>query len=281
MARALPALLLLLFFLAPAVSGCFLWTTRGEGDALKKDNERLRQRMEQLDAHLLEEQQRLTEMIDRARSDVEKLEEMLTRATRVLARNSADFGAELESAKDKLREASGGIAELRHELEQLATLVDRSDRRIHEFALAAGLDLPVDEGAIPATADGHFDAIKGALAAGRHGEVRSLGKIFHERYPKDQRCDDVQLLIAKSHLEQKQYAKGLGALRRFTDLYPKSELTPEVLYEMAQAFLALGDCTDARVLADAIIAKHPGSPFAEKARKLKEQMDKNKSRCTS
>jgi TolA-binding protein len=279
MRRALLPVLLL--FVAPAASGCFLWTTRGEGDALKKDSERLRLRMEQLDAHLDEEQRRLTEMIDRARSDVEKLEEMLTRATQVLARNSADFGAELEAANDKLREASGGIAELRHELEQLTGQVDRTDRKVHEFALAAGLDLPVEEGKIPATVEAHFDAIREALAAGRHGEVRSLGKIFHERYPKDQRCDDVQLLIAKSHLEQKQYAKGLGALRRFTDLYPKSDLTPEVLYEMAQAFMALGDCTDAKVLADAIIARHAKSPFAEKARKLKEQMDRNKSRCSS
>jgi len=273
--------LALLASLAPVVSGCFLWTTRGEGDSLKKDNERLRQRVEQLDTHLAEEQQRLTEMIDRARGDVEKLDEMLTRATQVLARNSADFGAELESANDKLREASGGIAELRHELEQLTGQVDRTDRKVHEFALAAGLDLPIDEGKIPDTTEAHFDAVKEALAAGRHGEVRSLGKIFLERYPKDQRCDDVQLLIAKSHLEQKQSAKGLGALRRFTDLYPKSELTPEVLYEMAKAFLALGDCTDAKVLTDAIVSRHAKSPFAEKARKLKEQMEKNKSRCTS
>jgi TolA-binding protein len=271
----------LLLTIAPAVSGCFLWTTRGEGDTLRNENERLRQRVEQLDTHLAEEQQRLTEMIDRARADVEQLEEMLTRATQLLARNSADFGAELESANDRLRETSGGIAELRHDLEQLAAKVDLSDRRVHEFALAAGLDLPVDEGKIPATAEEHFDSVKAALAAGRHGEVRSLGKIFLERYPKDQRCDDIQLLMAKSHLEQKQYAKALGALRRFTDLYPNSDLTPEALYEMAQAFLALGDCTDARVLADAVIARHAKSPFAEKARKLKEQMDRNKSRCSS
>jgi TolA-binding protein len=271
----------LLLTMAPAVSGCFLWTTRGEGDALTKENDRLRQRVDRLDSQLAEEQQRLTEMIDRARSDVEKLDEMLTRATQVLARNSADFGAELESAKDRLREASGGIAELRHDLDELAAKVDLSDHRVHEFALAAGLDLPVEEGKIPATADAHFDAIKESLATGRHGEVRSLGKIFLERYPKDQHCDDVQLFIAKSHLEQKQYAKALGALRRFTDLYPKSALTPEVLYEMARAFLALGDCTDARVLVDAVIARHAKSPFAEKARKLKEQMDRNKSRCSS
>jgi TolA-binding protein len=266
---------------ALACPGCFLWTTKGQGDALRSDVETLEQRVEKLDGELDEDRERLTEMIDRARADMEELEATLTRATRVLARNSADFGAEMETAKDKLRVIDGALAEMRYEVEQIGRRVDESGRKINEFALAAGLDLPVDESKIPAKAKDHYAAIADSFAAGRYGEVRSLARVFLQRYPKDSNADDVQLLVARSYLSQKRWAKALGALRRFTDLFPKSELTPEVLYEMASAFFELGDCTDARILVEAIVQRHKKSPFAEKAKKLGERMIRNKARCTS
>ena len=266
---------------ALAQGGCFLWTSREQGQTLERDVQHLSDRVDMLDDQLDEERERLDEMIGRARAEVEKLEATLKRATRVLARNSADFGAEMESAKARLREVDGALAELRHELELLDGRVDESSRKLREFALAAGLDLPVDEDQVPDKPGEHFDAIKAARAAGRAGEVRALGKVFLDRYEDGARADDVQLLIAHSYLDQKRYAKALGALRRFADLYPKSEHTPEVLYEMANAFFALGDCTDARILVDAITSRHAKSPFAEKARKLGERMRTEKSKCTS
>ena len=76
-------------------------------------------------------------------------------------------------------------------------------------------------------------------------------------------------------------AKTLGALRRFVDLYSRSPLMPEALYEMANAFFKLGSCTDARILVDTISSRYAKSPFAAKAASLKEQMDTQKGKCTS
>jgi TolA-binding protein len=266
---------------ALATQGCFLWTSKGQGDALREDVDDLEARVEKLGGELEQDRQRLTEMIDHARAEMEELNSTLTRATRVLARNSADFGAEMESAKDRLRELDGALAEIRHQVEEIGIRVDDSGQKLNEFALAAGLDLPVDEAKIPADVGAHFKVIEQSLADERYGEVRSMGKVFHDRYPKDDRADDVQLMIAKSYLEQKRWAKALGALRRFTDLYPKSELSAEVLYEMAGAFYQLGDCTDARILVDAVVQRHKNSPFATKAAALKDEMARNKARCTS
>jgi len=262
-------------------SGCFLWTTKGQGDTMRSDVDALEEKVDKLGTELEEDRARLTEMIDRARAEMDELNTTLTRATRVLARNSADFGAEMESAKDKLREVDGFMAEIQHEIEQLGRQVDETGKKVNEFALAAGLDLPVDESRVPEDPGAHFAEIEKSFADGRYGEVRAFGKIFLDRHPKDKNADAVQLLIAKSYLEQQRWAKALGALRRFTDLYPKSELTPEVLYEMANAFYQLGDCTDARILIEALGQRHGGSPFAAKGEKLKLEMGKNKARCTS
>jgi len=271
---------LLLLAIAVAASGC-LWVTKDEGEALKGEVRHLADRVDMLDSQLEEEQQRLTEMIDRAREDVVQLEDTLTRATRVLARNSADFGAEMESAKDRLREVDGALAEIRHSLEEIGGKLDESEKRVDEFALAAGLDLPVDESGVPSKPGEHLEMIEDSLAAGRYGEVRSLAKLFLERHPDHAGADDAQMLLARSYLEQNRWAKALGELRRFTDKYPKSDLTPEVLYEMARAFFSLGDCTDARILIEAIGKRHAKSPFAVKAKELGELMKAQKGRCTS
>lgn len=266
---------------ALVTSSCFWVTTKEEGETLRKDVQHLADRIDQIESQLEGEQANLKEMIERARADMEKLDETLTRATRVLARNSADFGAEMESLKDKMREMDGALAEIRHEMEESGKRMDETNKKLRDYALAAGVDLPVDETTIPSKPEDHFQMIKQSFADERYGEVRSIAKIFLERYPDRKEADDVQLLIAKSYIEQKRWAKALGALRYFTDKYPKSELTPEVLYEMANAFFSLGDCTDARILVDAITTKHDKSPFAEKAKALSEQMKKYKSRCTS
>jgi TolA-binding protein len=278
----MPALPLLVALAAAAASGCgAIWTTRQAGEELKLRTQHLEDRLAQIEGDSEAERARLTEMIETARAQIAELEETLSKATRVLARNSADFGAEMETVKDDLRASEGGIAEVKHDLEALAAQVEEANRKVVDFALAAGLDLPVDASKVPGNAKEHLEMIRASYGAERYGEARELAKLFLQRYPKDDSADDVQLLVARSFVAQKRWAKALGALRQFTDVYPKSELTPEVLYEMASAFFQLGDCTDARVLLDTIAAKHKESPFAAKASTLLQDINKQKARCTS
>ncbi|MDD5309128.1 MAG: tetratricopeptide repeat protein [Deltaproteobacteria bacterium] len=277
------AVLLPSLALAPSLlcASCFLWTTKDDGTALRRDVDQLREREARMETEAKADRAKLTEMIDRARADLVSMEDTLTKATRVLARNSADFGAEMETIKDRQNEIDGALAEMRHGIEELGKTLVETQSKVNDFALAAGLDLPVDAAKVPAKPEDHLAAIKDALANGRYGEVRSLAKIFLDRYPTSTDADDVQLLTAKSYLEQKRWAKALGVLRQFTEKYPKSELAPEVLFEMTRAFFELGDCTDARVLVEALGARHAKSPFAARAKELETSMLKEKSRCTS
>jgi TolA-binding protein len=279
--RLKPYLSAALIVLGFAAASCSLVTTKEEGLALKRKLTDLEDRMYKIESELEQEQARLTEMTERARTDVEKLEDTLTRATRILARNSADFGSEMDTLKGKLRQVDGSLAEIEHELLQSAKRTEAVEQKVVGFALAAGLDLPVDESKVPAKATDHFKMIQDSLADGRYGEARSLGKLFHRRHRKDSRGDDVELLIAKSYLMQKRWAKALGVLRQFSEKYKKSKLTAEVLYEMARSFFALGSCTDARILIEAVTVRYKKSPFAGKANLLSQEIKKHKSRCSS
>jgi TolA-binding protein len=261
--------------------GCFWFTPKSEGEALRKEVDYLNDRVQTLENETAEKQAHLTEMISRARAEVDKLEKTLNKATRILSRNSADFGADMEMVKDKLRAVDGILAEMRHDVEESSKQVALANKKVHDFALAAGIDLPIDASTVPDDPARHLDAIRSSFDAGRYGETRALGSLFLERHPNHKSADVAQLYIAKSYLEQKRWAKALGALRTFTDKYPDSVNTPEALYEMARSFYSLGDCTDARILIDALTTRHKHSDFAEKGRQLRDIMKKNRAHCTS
>ncbi len=273
--------ILAVFIIASMAAGCTLFTSKNEGRQMKRKIADLEERLVKMETSIEREQEYLAEMIDRARTEVDRLEETLNRATRILARNSADYGAEIDTMKSKLRDTDGSFAELRHDVSETNKTLEAMDRRINNFAIAAGLDMPVDESKVPRREGDHFRMIKESYRAGRWGEVRSLSKLFVVRYPTNQNADDVHLIGAKSYLEQKRWAKALGELREFTEKYPSSNLTAEVLYEMARSFFSLGHCTDARILIEAVTTRHKRSPFYKKANSLSAEIKKNKSRCTS
>ena len=276
---------LILFFTVASLAliqpGCFWFTSKGDGESLKNDVSHLKDRIDRMENEQAEKQAHLTEMIDRARGEVDKLELTLTKATRILSRNSADFGADMEMVKERLREVDGTLAEMRHEVDQSKEEVALANKKVQQFALAAGLDIPVDETTVPADAASHFRLIVSAYEAGRYSEARSLSSLFLDRHPKDAMAEDAQLYIARSYLQQQRWAKALGPLKTFTDKYPTSKNTPEALYEMARAFYSLGDCTDARILIEAVTTRHANSEYAKKAKQLSDVIKRNKSRCKS
>jgi TolA-binding protein len=262
-------------------SGCFWFTSKNEGEELGREVQHLKDRISQIENEQQEKLSNLTGMIDRARGEVDKLEVTLTKATRVLARNSADFGADMESIKERLREIDGALAEMRHDMAQTVKQIEATDKKIVGVASAAGLDIPVDESTVPADADAHFKLITDSFSSGRYGEVRSLCDLYLKRYPNQKFADEAQLYIGRSYIAQKRWSKALGPLRTFTEKYPKSSRIPEALYSMAECFFNMGDCTDARILVEALTTRHKGSEYAVKARALSETMRKNRSKCTS
>ena len=262
-------------------TSCGLITTQKEGDALRRDVIDMQARLESLEKAASQNREQLMELIERARTEMENLQITLRKATAVLARNSADFGAEMETVEDRIRVLEGTLAELDHKVGETDKKMDATNRKVYGFAMAAGLDLPVDESKIPKGESAHFKEINKSYDALRYGEARSLCKIFFERYRGSKRADDVQLMVAQSYMAQKRWAKSLGALKQFTDTYPKSDLTAEVYFSTARAFFMLGDCTDARLLCEAITSKFPRSPFAKKASALVGEMNVKKARCTS
>ena len=108
--RAAPAAVALLAALCALPSaGCFWFTSASAGEQLRADVDQLRLDLDDQRANLDEERRRFDEMRQEAEAQVEQLRQILHDTTELLARNSADFGAEFQELADEVRRLRGRV----------------------------------------------------------------------------------------------------------------------------------------------------------------------------
>ncbi|TNF62795.1 MAG: hypothetical protein EP303_03495, partial [Deltaproteobacteria bacterium] len=190
----------------------------------------------QMQADIAANQQRLDSLEEDLEAKRKELEEALAEASRVLRRNSADQGLQIEQIQTRLAMMEGQIAELRMESTGASQAqAQRSlelQRRLSEVARAAGMDIPLDTGEIPKSKSAHWEALTKAYRINKHSYARALGRAYVERYP----------MIGSSYLKQGQAAAALGEFQKVLSTYRRGDAIDETLYDMAQAFLQVRSC---------------------------------------
>ena len=83
-------------------------------------------------------------------------------------------------------------------------------------------------------------------------------RTFQRRCPESQRADDAQYWIGESHYVQNDYNR---AILEFNDVlsYRRGDRVAAALLRQAQAFLAIGDKTDARLILQKLVSDHPSA----------------------
>ena len=225
----------------------------------------------QMQADISANQKRLDSLEDDLEVKRKELEEALAEASRVLRRNSADQGLQIEQIRERLAMMEGQIAELRNESSGASQAqAQRSlelQRRLSEVARAAGMDVALDSGEIPEKKSAHWEALSKSYRINKHSYTRALARAYVERYPKDDRADNAQYMIGSSYLKQGQAAAALGEFQKVVSTYRKGDAIDETLYDMAQAFLQVRSCNDAGTALKALLKNHKKSPLIPQAKK--------------
>jgi tol-pal system protein YbgF len=93
-------------------------------------------------------------------------------------------------------------------------------------------------------------------------------RAFQRKYPSSEMADDAQYWIGESYFTQKDYNR---AILEFNDVlkYRKGDRVPAALLRQAQAFIEIGDKTDARLILQKLLNDHPNS---EEARDAKDRL---------
>ena len=227
--------------------------------------------IKQMQSDIAANQKRLDNLEDDLEAKRKELEEALAEASRVLRRNSADQGLQIEEIQQRLATMEGQFAEIRMEMagasEAQAQRSLETQRRLSEVARAAGLDVPLESSEIPENKSEHWDALQKAHRINKHSYARALARAYVARYPKDDHADNAQYMIGSSYLEQGQAAAALGEFQKVISTYRTGDAIDETLYDMAQAFLKVRSCNDAGTALRALLKNHPKSPLYRQAQK--------------
>lgn len=225
----------------------------------------------QMQADITANQERLDSLEADLETKRKELEETLEEASRILRRNSADQGLQIEEIIDRLAVMEGEIAEIRMESsgvsqQQLARNAELQ-RKLSEVARAAGMDVPIESSQIPDNKKKHYEAAVKAYRIKDHSYARALLRTYIERYPNDSKADDAQYMVGSSYLRQGQPAAALGEFRKVISKYRKGDVLDKTLYDMSRAFLQVKSCNDAETALKALLKNHKRSSLVPKAKK--------------
>lgn len=261
-----------LLFVLP-LTGCFWATTKSEGEVLRKDVTSLQTRLDAKEKEL--------------ETQIQRLQGVLDEATRILKRNSADIGAEVERLSSDVRTANGLANEIKTGITDLRTAFDAyrkaTDTRLDglEQRLA---QLESGKPAANSTAEDLWRLGTTAYQASKYHDAIEAYRRLAASYPTHERADDALYFRGQAHGKLLEWEKAIGVYQTLNQKFPDGELTDDGLYFAAIAAQQLKLCSEGRAYLEAIKKKFPRSNVAKDAATLEATLKKdarNKAKCTS
>ncbi len=277
--KSLP-LLVVAVTTAVTASGCFWVTTKSEGKALRRD-------VRDLEGRVTEKETDLT-------GRVTELKAVIDEATKVLKRNSADLGADVEALRNDIRVSTGLVSAAKNMVDELKVEFDRYRAASDEKMTLIEARLAALEGrggvAVGTTAGGALNPdelwTQGTTAFGakKWDEAREAFKKLAVGFPAHDRADDAQYFRGETHFQQSDWELAIREFQKVYDKFAGSSLADDALFRAGESAENLKSCTEARAYFMLIPDKYPKSTLAKKATdkdKALKAAAKNKAKCTS
>jgi tol-pal system protein YbgF len=268
----------LILIAAASTSGCFAFVTKEEGRELKQQIDDVRTLSAKNELRAAELTKELDEQLKRLRLVVDE-------ATKVVTRNSADVGLQVQKLQTDLAQITGRVDDLQHASDALTKQFQdyraASDTKLEQLVnnSTAAKNPP-----IPETPDALYAEADKRLAAQQWPEARRLYDAFINRYPGDPRAARAQYNIGEAYNAEKRTANAMQAYTRVHDNFPKSDVVPDAMYKTALGFYTLKYCSDAKVWLEELLKHYPHTTWKkdalEQIRKIGHDQ-KNKAVCAS
>lgn len=250
--------------------GCFWVTTKHEGQTLRRDVDQLEERVETQEEAL--------------GGSVQKLETTLEEASKLLARNSADLGAEVDGLVQDNARLTGLVMEAKRYTDEVRAELQRYEQRLADLEarlLAVETKAPASASK---SAEELYDEGMSAFKAAKYGDARTAFRTLVVRYPGHDRADDAQFYRGESFSKENNHEAALKEFQVVFEKYAASPLADDALYRAGQAAESLKWCTDARAYYGLLRQKFPRSELAKKSKARDAQLKKfarNKKKCQS
>ena len=252
-------------------SGCFWATTKSEGQAMKKDIDGLQSKVA--------EKEKVLDV------QIAELKKVLDDATRILKRNSADLGADVDKLRDDVRTATGLVTAINNEITLLREQVTKGAEKIAAIdGRLAALEARAPNPANPGTPEEIWTLGKTAFEAQRWAEAHDLFKKLVVQFPTHVRAPDAQYFRAESLIKKGDVDSAIGEYQKLVDKYPDSQLADDALFRAGEAAYSIKNCTEARAYFGLLRQKFSKSTLTRQAEAKDKEIRgvlKNKAKCSS
>lgn len=255
---------------AATMGGCFWATTKGEGDKMRADIVALNGRLDTKEKTLDEQ--------------ISQLQKVLDDATKLLKRNSADLGADVDKLSNDVRVANGLVTAVNNSVNELKQSVAASTARMDALEARVG-QIENGKPTASSTADDLWKLGTAAFEAKRWAESVETFKKLVATYPTSEKADDALYFRGQAHGQLQEWEKAIGIYQQLLEKFPDSTYTDDGLYFAALAAQQLKACTEARSYLSLVKTK-----FGSKSNVAKESAEldaalkkdaKNKSKCST
>ena len=123
-----------------------------------------------------------------------------------------------------------------------------------------------------------YDTALQAFKDKKYKESREKFEAFIKDYPKSELTDNAQFWIAETYYAEKNYEDAILAYETLLKKYPDSKKTSGAMLKQAFAFIEIGDAKTGKIILKKLVEKYPDSKDAELARKKIAELDKKKSK---
>lgn len=247
--------------------------TSGEGDKMRSDINRLRERVESMDRRDAE----INEQVTRLRS-------VLDEATGLLRRNSADLGTKVAKTETDLAALTGQLEEARHLLDDLQKKVNDQMARLGGLETTQNKIVDRVAPSIPDDKEALWREAQTRMNGGMRDDARRFFRAFIQRFPADPRSPQGQIALGQMSALEGKHTQAAAEFQKVLDAHRNAPEVPEAMWLLAQSFVELKFCSDAKVLLQDLEKRYPRSGRIKDVKvKLRElqRIGRDKRLCTS
>jgi TolA-binding protein len=216
-----------------SLSGCFIWTTSGEGDQLRTDVDAHTTRIREIEKAQNDQLEQLRAAETKAQKSIDDLEVVIDRATTVVQRNSADVTVQVSELQTKLAVVEGRMAELQFAIEELKKSAGSHGASAAAGGTTAGAEGTPSDQQVPGDKTEHYAAAYRAYSDRDFAKARNLFRAYIDRYKTDAQADNAQYWIGASYLVENRPATALAELRKVIESFRGGDAVDEALLDMA------------------------------------------------
>jgi tol-pal system protein YbgF len=254
------------------VAGCFYGKT--DGETLRRD-------VTTLQGQINSKEKALDDQIA-------QLQKVIDEATKILKRNNADIGADVDALRADVQKANGLVVAVNNSVNDLKTAFDKyrreNDSRFDSLE-ARVAQIESGKPGANSSPDELWRLGSAAFDAKRYNDALDIYKRLVQTYPTHTRAPDAQYFRGMCYFNMNDWDHAIGAFQQLVEKYPDSQLADDGLLQAAKAAQQLKNCTEARTYLDLIKTKYKKKTNVLKQaedldRQIKKDL-KNKAVCAS